>query len=280
MRSRPPSPSSTSVKWGEKGQSGSPWNRSSGVRVVSMNLHPSCRLCARTRIPGAQMRSKLRRSSQSVTALLKAVHSCLGGVQQVVVDVVAERSLGDLGAARTARWPRRAFDGMCSTSVGRVGVADEGVAGVELVLDAVEAGGDQRRRTRGRGCSRRRGCGTRPACPARGRPGAARRCGCRAPGDGGRRPRVGLVALVGVDVRGEGQRQLAASGRAGRRASSGTSALMPCAAVAGASAARRPSRPTGTSGCGRTSRLVHRGLGHEGERLARAGAAISLAPFL
>ncbi len=75
------------------------------------------------------------------------------------------------------------------------------------------------------------------------------------PGDRGRRPRLGLVALVRVDGRREQPRELAGAVRRGRRASRGTPGDMwsgpsvlhisDCGAVA---------CPTRSSGCGTTSR--------------------------
>ena len=65
--------------------------------------------------------------------------------------------------------------------VGGVGVADQLVLERELVLDAVQPAGEHRRPARGRGSRRRRAAGSPSGRSGRARPGAPRRCGCRAP---------------------------------------------------------------------------------------------------
>src|SRR3954447_19390183 len=70
------------------------------------------------------------------------VHLDLRRVQVVLDDVLAERGPGQL-AAREGRGGFRQR-GRHRAPVGVVGVADEGLFQLQLVLDAVETGGDQR----------------------------------------------------------------------------------------------------------------------------------------
>ncbi len=123
-------------------------------------------------------------------------------------------------------------------------------------------------RTRGRGCSRRPGCGTRCGTTSpRGRRRGSRTCGCRAPRERGRRPRLGLVALVRVDGRREHPRELAAAARGRRPASRGTPATgAPGPTASHISGVVAVGVPHARVDVARRPGVVHRVLRHERDR--------------
>ena len=122
---------------------------------------------------------RCRASSQSVTAASKAVELDVGHVDVVVHDLLTQGRAGDLGGReRLARGPQ----GVRHVRLVRVvGVADQLVLELELVLDAVQAAG-QHRGQRQVGVHVAAGQAVlHPAPTVRDRPGGRRRCGCRCP---------------------------------------------------------------------------------------------------
>ena len=185
----------------------------------------------------AQSRSKPRMRSQSVTADSKAASSTRAASRVVVDDVVAERGRGDRapleqlgGRGQRRRHARR---------VGGVGVAGDRRLERQLLVDAVQPGGDAARPPRGRGSRRRPAPGVSTRTDGRGRRPAARTCGCRGPTP----PRSG---------RSSRGRSACTSSRSGRSTAS---------ARAGTPAGRRGSGPSGVRTVGavaREHRLVRR----------------------
>ena len=127
-----------------------------------------------------QIRSKFRASSQSVTWRLLASHSCSAVLSRWWCTSAPNASSGDGGVAQLGD---RLHQGRGDARhVGRlVGVDRVGVAGLELVVDAVEARRDGTPPAPDRGSRRPRGSGTPPGGRRRARPGGSRRSGCPRP---------------------------------------------------------------------------------------------------
>ena len=154
--------------------------------------------------------SKLRRRSQSVTARLKCAHSWRAVLSRWSCTSAPNASAATFEPANASIASTRLVGH--ARDVGRgVRVAVEARTGVEAVLDAVQAGRDRRREREvrvhvGAGDAR-----LQPERRAVADDAIAARAVVDAPRQRGRRPRLGLVALVRVDRRRVHPRELVAA---------------------------------------------------------------------